>query len=721
MQISLKWINELVNIETIQIDDLIDKLTLGGFEVEEILEVEINQEKQIVLDISATANRSDSLSIQGISAEIIALLDQKPKISTYAINNLDWKQKVEKLSIIGSESDGAISTDFLIPKNTQNENYCSTLLAVVVANFIDTTTPHWIKEKLISSGIIPVNNLLDFQNYILLETGYPFAFYDFEKLSTRLNDSKFSLSLENAKNNQTFLANNDLEYNLDESNIVIKANNLSISIAGIIESKYVKYSELTNSLLIEGSIFNASNIRQQSRRLGLRTDRSARYEKSLKNSYLIESLYRLISLLRINNPNLTCKVHTVFKTNEPSLNSISLRYQTIKEILGPIRKISQTNFDYISPEIVTGYLERLNFQFSYNQSQLRWDVQIPHLRSDDITREIDLIEEIGRLHGFNNFLTTLPKIKTIGNEDLSYKTRKKITSCLLNLGLNELIHYSLVNETTNKKIELINPLLSDCSNLRTSLLPNLLETVKDNLKQGNSSIEGFEYGHVFSGDIETSFEEKEHVAGIFQVNKTKFEVSEMNHIFIWLEAKGKIEQLFRQLNLLIYWEIRSISTQENIFHPYQSGNVYLINGQKIGTFGQLHPLLANRLALPEKIYLFEFDMNIIQNQLQKNKLAMYKEYSLYPKITKDLSFIIRQDVPFDKLQEVLYLNGSQFLSEVKLLDEYRGQSIPEDYTSLCLQLIFQSNKKTLKNKDIESIMTDLQLVLTKKFDAIIRN
>jgi phenylalanyl-tRNA synthetase beta chain len=186
MQISLKWINELVNIETIQIDDLIDKLTLGGFEVEEILEVEINQEKQIVLDISATANRSDSLSIQGISAEIIALLDQKPKISTYAINNLDWKQKVEKLSIIGSESDGAISTDFLIPKNTQNENYCSTFLAVVVANFIDTTTPQWIKEKLISSGITPVNNLLDFQNYILLETGYPFAFYDLEKLSTRL-------------------------------------------------------------------------------------------------------------------------------------------------------------------------------------------------------------------------------------------------------------------------------------------------------------------------------------------------------------------------------------------------------------------------------------------------------------------------------------------------------------------------------------------------------
>ncbi len=720
MQISLKWINELINIETIQIDDLIDKLTLGGFEVEEILEIEINQEKQIVLEISATANRSDSLSIQGISTEITALLDQKPKISTYANNSLDWKQTIENLSIIGSESNLSVSRDFSIKEN--NQNYCSTFLTVVVENVTDTTTPQWIKEKLISSGITAVNNLLDFQNYILLETGYPFAFYDFEKLSTKLNDSKFSLSLENGENNQTFSASNDLKYQLDESNLLVKANDLPISIAGIIESKDVAYSESTNSLLIEGSIFTASNIRQQSRRLGLRTDRSARYEKSLKNTYLIDSFYRLISLLRIKNPNLTSKVHTVFKINEPILNSISLRYQTIKEILGPIKKTTQTNFDYIPPEIVTNYLERLNFQFSYNQSQLLWDVEIPHLRSDDITREIDLIEEIGRLHGFNNFLTTLPKIKSIGNEDLSYKTRKKITSCLLNLGLNELIHYSLVNETTtNNKIELINPLLSDCSNLRTSLLPSLLETVKDNLKQGNLPIEGFEYGHVFSGDIETSVKEKEYVSGIFQVNKTKFEVSEMNNTFVWLEAKGKIEQLFKQLNLLIYWQTRSVSTEDDVFHPYKSANVYLINGKKIGKFGQLNPLLANQLTLPEKIYLFEFDITIIQNQMQKNNLAMYKEYSVYPKITKDLSFIIRQDIPFDKLHEALYLNGTQFLSEVNLLDEYRGQSIPENYTSLCLQLIFQSNKKTLQNKDIKNIMTNLELVLTNKFEAIIRN
>ena len=704
MQISLKWINELINIEKIQLDELIEKLTLGGFEVEEILEVEINNKKQLTLDISATANRSDSLSIQGISNEIATLLDKHPRILTYTTNNLNLKQKIENLS-----------------RTVENKNDCSTFLSVIVENLTDTRSPRWMKEKLISSSITPNDNLLDYQNYILLETGYPFSVYDYDKLSNQFNGSEFSLSISNSTNNQKFLASNDLNYQLDDSILLIKANDLSIGIAGIIESKDFSYSKFTNSLLIEGSIFNASKIRQQSRTLGLRTDRSARYEKSLKNTYLIDSLYRLISLFRINNPNLICKIHTVSQIEEQTSKFISLRYQTINEILGPIKKINEIEMDYISPKIVTSYLERLGFKFLYNEFELTWEVQIPHLRTEDITREIDLIEEIGRLHGFNNFLTTLPKIKTIGNEDLSYKTRKKVSSCLLNLGLNELIHYSVVNETTKNTIQLINPLLSDCSNLRASLLPNLIKTVQDNLKQGNLTIEGFEYGHVFSGNIEKDFEEKEFVAGIFRGNKTKLMGVENTNTFIWLEAKGKIEQLFKQLNLLIYWQNPFSSSNDNILHPYRSSEVYLVNGEKVGKFGQLHPILANRLILPSEIYLFEFDLKVIQNQIQKNKLIIYKEYALYPKIIKDLSFIIRQEIPFTKLQELLYLNGTQFLSEINLLDEYRGQSIPDKHTSLCLQLIFQSNQKTLQNKEIENIITNLQLVLTNKFDAIIRN
>jgi len=706
MQISLKWVNELLNIETINLDTLIEKLTLGGFEVEEILEVEINNQKQIVLDISATANRSDSLSIYGISTEIAALVNQSFKLSKYTSKNDDWNNIIEdKGDIFPTDSN------------------CFMFLSIIVENLTNQTSPNWIKEKLLSSGILPSNDLLDFKNYILLETGYPFEFYDIDKIKSELDDSIFNLSLKKDKNNQKFLASNEILYELDDSILTLKANEISISIAGVIEAKTFSVSQSTTNLLIEGSIFKAGKIRQQSRKLGLRTDRSARYEKSIRTTYLKESMYRLLSLLRISNPNLTFKLHTIKQIKEESLEPILLRYETINEILGPINSSNKDESKYISQKTIDQYLKRLNFKFIYDKSKLVWNVKIPHLRTEDIVREIDLIEEIGRLHGFNNFLTTLPKIDRIGNDDSSYKIRKKITACLLNLGLNEFIHYSLVNQTTvlTNEIELINPLLSDCSSLRKSLLPNLIKTVQENLKQKNFSIEGFEYGHVFSFDSKMKFEEKEHVAGIFGGIKTKLSWTNSEIAISWFEAKGKIEQLFNQLNLLTYWKQCSEIKTSKLLHPYRSARIYLENDLNLGTFGQINPLLANQLNLSSEIYLFEFDIEAIEFQLQKNKLTFYKSYSLYPKIIKDLSFIISKDIPFEKIRKTLYSNGTEFLSEINLLDEYQGQPIPPKHTSLCFQLVFQSNTRTLENKEIENIIHKFQSILIDKFNANIRN
>ena len=184
MQISLKWINELVNIEKIKLDNLVEKLTLGGFEVEEILEIKISKTNQIVLDISATANRSDSLSIQGISSEMAALLNTSLNISNYLVQSEKLKQIIMEKASIFSASTG-----------------CTTLLSVRVENLVDKTIPKWVTKKLISSGLTPVNTLADFQSYILLETGYPFAFYDLDKIIKKVGKVDFELSVSRAANN----------------------------------------------------------------------------------------------------------------------------------------------------------------------------------------------------------------------------------------------------------------------------------------------------------------------------------------------------------------------------------------------------------------------------------------------------------------------------------------------------------------------------------------
>lgn len=705
MQISLKWVNELVNIENVALDELIDKLTLGGFEVEEILEIEINNKKTITLDISATANRSDSLSIQGLSLEIAALLNQPPKLINYSTKTFSWSQTIQNIPTI----------PFTI-------NECSGFISITVENLTNFTSPKWLQEKLIASGFTVTNNFSDFQNYIILETGYPFEFYDLEKIYSKLNDSKFHLTLNSETNLKEFEASNGINYHLDNSILVLKANKLPLSIAGIISNADIIPSNDTNSLLIEGSIFKAAKIRQQSRFLGLRTDRSSRYEKSLKNSNLLESFYRLICLLQINNPTLICKLHTIGQSKEEKIQKITLHYQNIKRILGPIGKTNTNEYNYISPEIITDALERLQFTVEYEKKNQIWQVTVPSLRNDDIILEIDLIEEIGRIYGFNNFLTRLPLLKIIGKEDFSYQVRKKLTSCLINLGFNELIQYSLVNKQTymTNEVELINPLVQDYSNLRISLLPNLLKAVQENEKKNTAPLEGFEYGHVFFGDNLKNLNEKEYVAGIFGGIPRKTSWSESSKLLDWFEAKGKMEQFFNQLNLLVSWQSYSAIETETILHPYRSAELYLPDGNTLGIFGQIHPLLASQLNLSPEIYLFEFDIEKIEHQLQLNQLAFYKEYSLYPKIVKDLSFIIRKDIPFKKIQEILYFNGTEILSEINLLDEYRGQSIPKQDTSLCLQLVFQSKKGTLENKEIETILENLQSVLTTKFNAIIR-
>lgn len=703
MYTSLDWINELVSLETVQLNDLIDKLTLGGFEVEETLEIEINKQKKTVLDISATANRADSLSIKGIAKEITALLNTQSLESLYTQQALNYHDQIENI-LISSEP---------------SINY-STFVAITIDNLTDLTIPKWLTEKLLCSEIEPAENLLDFQTYILLETGYPFEFYDLNKLKNNIQTDDFKLTLKSATKNTILTANNNLNYNLNSNILVLEANNYPLSIAGIIPNKTVSYTSETTSLLIEGSIFNSKKIRQQSRILGLRTDRSARYEKGLNNSSFIHALIRLVSLLKISNPELVCKIHTTSQVEQPKLPKIILKYENIIEILGPIRNEVNREPTKLSPIQITNYLNRLNFIFSFEEKNLTWIVEVPLSRVDDIEREIDLIEEIGRLHGFNNFVTDLPNIYNIGKEDFSYQVRKKLTSCFLNEGFNELIQYSLVNENTSNNIPLINPLITDYSTLRISLLPKLIQTVGENLKQSNSILEGFEYGHVFLGDINSQYIEKEVVSGIFGGLKSKRQWNDTSTALSWFEAKGKIEALFKKLNISVIWKNSTLETYKNILHPYRTAELYLSNELKLGVFGQIHPIAAKKNNISIGLFLFEFNFEVLKTEFQQKNLSLYQPYSIYPKITKDLSFVVGRKIPFTEIKATILDHGTEYLKSVDLLDEYQGSSIPKDQTSLCIQLTFQSTEKTLITKEIDEIIKSLYKVLETKYDINIR-
>ena len=705
MLISLNWINELLEIENINLDELIEKLTLGGFEVEDNFEVLIGNKKETILEISATANRADSISAKGIAKEIGSLINKKALKNPYNKNTSELENILQQ----------SLSNNEIL-----NRQYCSSFIAITIENINNIKPPKWLKQKLISSGLEPTDDLIDFQNYILLETGYPFEFYDLDQIRKDLNGSELELKLTTAANNDSIVGINNLEYKLETDILILKSNELLLSIAGLMVNEKYAPSPTTKSLLIEGSIFNSKKIRQMSRKLGLRTDRSARYEKSLNNHSFNESLVRLLNLLRINNSQIIYKtISTAQITNDP-IKSITLIYQNVLEILGPTLKNGKET--KITKEQISSYLERLDFNFNFESTTSKWNVRVPSSRIDDITREIDLIEEIGRLHGFNNFVSYLPTISNIGTEDFSYQTRKKLTTCFLSEGLNELMQYSLVKESSSNSqmVKLVNPLISDCSTLRTSLLPAITETIAKNLKQGNRNIEGFEFGHVFSITSPIVYNEKEYVAGNFGSFETKTSWSENSKNLSWFEAKGKLEDIFKKLNIGIYWKKTIPKTYKNMLHPYRTAQFNLLSGQFFGVFGQIHPILAKNLNISSETYLFEFDFEILKNQLKNNLLPLYQKYSLYPKIIKDLSFIVNQKYSFKEIEQSIIETGTNVLIQLDLLDEYKGESIPIDCTSLCIQLTFQSKEQTLRTEEIETIIESIQSTLMDEYKIIQR-
>lgn len=707
MLISLPWVNEIVDITQISLDKLIKRLTLSGFEVEEIIEMKNNNTKTTTLNISATANRSDSLSIIGIAKEIATLFNLPCKKPFYLSSSSLWQDELTT-----------------IPKIKHSSLECSGFLMIEVTNLKNIQSPEWLQTKLKNSGIIPQNNLLDYQTYILLETGYPFEFYDLDKIKAQIDQKTLTFSLTQNHKDKLFLANNSITYKLNEATLLLSVNSKPLSIAGLISQADYSYSTETTSLLIEGSIFDAGFIRRQGRALGLRTERSSRYEKSIKNVDLLKAFSKLIDLLRIQNPELKYTLTTVgnFLDLEPKI--ITLDLKTITEVLGPIKTQENGRSEYITVDLICAYFDQLNFEYTFDKSKQNWKVKIPELRVDDIEQPIDLVEEIGRLHGFDKFLTRLPSLKQQGIKDQGYKTRKKITSYFLACGLSELIHYSLVTnkEVIPSEVQILNPLMIESSFLRISLLPRLIKSVKENLKSGNEILEGFEYGHTFfRRHSDHAFTEKEFISGIFGGQKTKRNWSTVASSLTWFEAKWKIEKLFAQLRIITFWKPGVDSTYKQIFHPYRSAKIYLSTGEFLGVFGQINLILANKKNISSEVYLFELDFNLLSHQHNLNKIIIYQSFNTFPIITKDISFIINETVTFNRIRDILLKNGTYYLLDITLIDKYQDTSlISDNKVSLCLKTIFQSPIKTLETKTVDEIIKNLKNILILQFQAEMR-
>lgn len=623
-----------------------------------------------IINFELTSNRSDLLSVLGLAYEVGAIYNLKVKEPTSDYKEVEDNFKDNMTLSVETEA----SQVFLLGNATDVKI---------------TQSPAFIKNKLIASGIRPINNVVDISNYVMLETGQPLHFYDADKVGN-------CLKVRMSKERETLITLDNQERILTNDDIVICNKEKIIGLAGVMGGIDTEVTEDTKNILIESAQFDKTLVRRTSKRI-LRSEASSRFEKGIdvKRTYL--AMERSKFLLEKYASAKISKDTIIYDKSDNKEKTVEITLNKINSVLGM----------NLTSNIVQDVFDRLGFMVEVKNETFH--VNIPSRRLD-INIEEDLIEEVGRIYGVENVEAHLPVVpSTPGYID---KYLRDIKIRLSSLGLNEVISYSLVSENNINKIpsdkEIIKvkePLIEEKSILRQSLIPSLMEIYDYNKARNNKNVSIFEIGETFYKENDKYIQKDKlgilmsglYINGVNNMIETDF-----------YYIKGIIENLLNYLGYSKRYDFEILNTIK-ILHPYQSAQI-IVNGQNIGFLGRIHPNIYK-----ENVYICELDLT----KLKEIKVGTikHKEISKYPSIKKDLSFIFDKEVLSKDIIKDIKNCSSKILNSVNVYDEYKLN----DTRSLTFTLTFLDEKETLTE---EVVMKDFNKVIdtiTTKYNAKLKN
>ncbi len=659
-----------------------------------------------IYDLAITANRPDGMSVVGIAREISALLETKLNFPDLKNN---YKINVFKNFDLCSEA---------ITKN------CIYSISNIDSVNGKELSPGWLKERLDKSGIKSINLLVDITNYILLEQGQPLHAFDKDKLSYLIGRkvSSDDFSVRKANNNESLLCLNGENYKLNENITIIACDDKPVAIAGVIGGLETAVNENTSSIYLEGAVFNPVTIRKSSKEIGIRTESSSRYEKGISYKNTLDSVTRAINI-----------IEEFFNIPKPIINSsieldstkilIPLRRDRIHKILGQI-VIRNENYDiksksekrYLTDTEITEKLKLLGC--TLNNKEYGWDVETIPNRSQDLLREIDLIEEIARLIGYDMFDLNLPNPIKPGKLTSSQIALRKLKTGLIANGFNEVLSYSLVPESNNNLIKISNPLLMETSCLRDNIWEEHIKICNQNIKSGHNYCWIFEVGNIFHKKPDFSHEEILNGA-IYGNNKFEQWLStNKDNNLNYYEARGKLKEALSILNV----KIEDKPTDKiDFLHPGRSSRLF-IEGNEVGYFGEIHPkLISNKISL-KKIYLFSLKVNsTLKASTRKNKwISVYKQYPTVPKMERDINFIFNKKFLLSEIISQIRKSGKKLLEDVNLIDVYDDDSFGKESISYTFRLSYRDSEKTLLDSDIGYLHDSIVKLIENTFDTKLR-
>jgi len=657
-------------------------------------------EKDTVLDVAPTANRGDQMSVIGVARELSSLFNTPLKFNPI-------------------ECTKDLSTD-KFKVEIKDKTVCKYYSIALLKNIKTKPSPDWMKKRLLASGVRSINNVVDITNYVMLEYGCPLHAFDADKLDGYL-------CVRRAEDGEKLITLDEVERTLTTDSVLIATRDKGVCLGGVFGGANSEIDDNTTSIALEAAYFTPATNRKSARSAGYRSEASARFERGIDIEAVKPALMRAMQLLV---EYADAEVVGVVEDGENKLEpiEITLRYAQIKRILGC----------EIAPERCINILENLGFKkLGGNDAAAKF--LVPSFRAYDVTREIDLIEEIARINGYDKISPTLPSKAQTPTITLEEKVINKVNEIMLSAGLNEIQTSSLIGKPLLDKfkityddenaVKVLNAASEDYAMLRQTLAASVLNCMKYNFDNGQKNFWAYEIGKTYiktapADEKSTGVKETRVLEGVLtgEIQNSKWQVKTTVDFYT---VKGILENLFKELDVLRRIKIVPIEKTDLInthkaLHPYRTAVIMLLGKRPlpIGYFGQVHPTLIDKLKLNQNAFLFKVDLTELIGAV-KESVPRFKHIPQYPEVRRDIAFIINDEVSFDDIQKVIKGSVKQNIFKgSEIFDVYQGEHVEDGFKSVAFRIKMQDENATLTDEIIEQQMTSVREKLQKTYAQI---
>lgn len=644
-----------------------------GMDVRDVLGI-----NDALIEFEITSNRPDCRSIIGIAREAAVTLGKELKYPEIKVQACD-----EEMSF---EID--IQTDLC-------KRYCGRVVKDVKVG----PSPYWMQRKLIEAGMRPISNIVDITNYVMLELGQPLHAFD-------LDDIKYNkMTVKMAEEGEKFTTLDGVERTLTSDMLVIGNQDKTLDLAGIMGGENSEIKDTTTSIFIEGASFAKENIRATSKKLGLRTEASSRFEKGIDINLAEEAVNRACQLIEELGCGTVLNGMLDYYPQKEEVQKVTVNPVRINKLLGVNVPMDQ----------FINILESLEFKCNLVSSEVL-ELEVPTFRLD-ITEDADILEEIARIYGYDN----IPSASLEGNATAGVKTEKQkfidnVKSNSIACGLNEILTYSFVsprgvdkinlpaNDEKRNFVKIMNPLGEETSVMRTTLIPNMLDVISTNISHKVEEVSAFECGNTFIPQEGLPIETKKYCVGMYGKEVDFFVL------------KGVIESVLNNVGLKGY-EIEPETTNLT-FHPGRCAKI-VYNNIYIGTFGELHPDVIENYNLGQRVYVAEINIDTVFENLNLTK--SYNPLPKYPSTSRDIALIVKDEVFVKQIEDIIKANGEDLVESYKLFDVYKGAQIEEGHKSIAYSITYRSKDKTLTDEDVAKVHEKILSELSEKLNANLRS